>query len=122
MNSSFIVLIPKIVKAKSIVDQYIPVALFKFIFKIIRKVKVIANRLGPIAQRIVLRNQFDFIRGRQVSHAILLTSECVKNLDKKCFGGNIGLKINIRKAFNKVSWDFRSFEILWFSCYHLFLG
>ena len=64
-----------------------------------------------MAARIISPQQYGFIKGRRSADCIALASEGVNLLDKKCFGGNKGFKIDIRKAFDTVEWPFL-FEVL----------
>ncbi|XP_062014240.1 uncharacterized protein LOC133730715 [Rosa rugosa] len=65
-----------------------------------------SDRLAPIASRIILPNQFAFLKGRQISDCIFLISECVNLLDNKCRGGNVAIKFDVAKAFDTLNWDF----------------
>lgn len=71
-NSNLVVLIPKVAEAERI-DQYRPIALANFKYKIISK--ILADRLAKVAPTIVFHNQRDFIQGRQITDCIYLTSE-----------------------------------------------
>lgn len=102
-NSNTIVLIPKNSNADTI-DQYRPIALANFKFKIISK--VLADRLASILPNIVSKEQRGFIRGRNIKDCISLTSEAINTLDKTCFGGNLALKIDVSKAFDTLDWGF----------------
>ncbi|XP_050378576.1 uncharacterized protein LOC126795885 [Argentina anserina] len=75
-----------------------------FIFKII--IKILADRLGSIATRIISPNQSAFLRGRIIADPIILTSECINLLDHNCKGGNIAIKFDVQKEFNTLDWDF----------------
>lgn len=67
----------------------------------------LASRLARVVlNKIVFANQFGFIRGRCIQDYIVGTSECVNGLDKKCFRGNIDMKINIHKAFDTLNSNF----------------
>lgn len=103
LNSVFLVLLPKSAYGNS-VDKYRPVALSNFIFKIFTK--ILATRLGPIAYRIISKNQFAFIKGRQISQAIVSVSENFNCMDKMVFGGNVALRVDTKKAFDTLRWDF----------------
>lgn len=46
---------------------------------------------------------FGFIKGWNMEDCIAMVSNCVNLLDKKCFWGNVALKIDIRKAFDSMS-------------------
>jgi hypothetical protein len=102
-NSNTIILIPKIPNADSI-EQYRPVAMANFKFKIITK--VLADRLATILPSIISKEQRGFIKGRNIKDCICLTSEAINLLDKKAFGGNVALKIDISKAFDTLNWTF----------------
>lgn len=80
------------------------IALANFQFKVITK--VFANRLASIAPKIISPQQRGFIRGRHIQECICITSEAVNLLDYKTFGGNLVLKLDIKKAFDTLDWDF----------------
>ncbi|KAK9289093.1 hypothetical protein L1049_017564 [Liquidambar formosana] len=102
-NSSFMVLIPKVPNADSL-GQFRPIVMANFIFKIIPK--ILADRLAPIAHWIISPNQTAFIKGRKITENIGLASECLNLLDHKSYGGNVGLKLDIAKTFDTLSWSF----------------
>jgi hypothetical protein len=103
LNSILIILIPKIAGADKL-DNFRPIALANFQFKIITK--ILADRLVFIASKIISTHQRGFIPGRHIHDCILTASEAVNFLHKKAYGGNIALKIDIKKAFDTVSWRF----------------
>lgn len=72
-----------------------------FLFKVIKK--IIVERLGNIANKIVSQNQFGFIKGRHIKDCIIATLDCVNLLDKQGYDGNVALKIDIRKSFHSMS-------------------
>ena len=102
-NSNTLVLIPKTNNADS-VDQYRPIAVANFKFKIISK--ILADRLASIMPAITSVQQRGFIRGRNIKDCICLTSEAINVLNKKSFGGNMALKVDIEKAFDTLDWNF----------------
>lgn len=65
-----------------------------------------ADILGIIASKITSINQRGFIPGRNIQDCILTTSEAINSLHKKSYGGNLALKIDVRKAFDTVNWKF----------------
>lgn len=81
-----------------------PVALANFKFKIITK--VLADRLAQIAPKVISENQRGFIKDRHITDCICITSEVINQLDKRSFGGNIAMKIDIKKAFDTMDWTF----------------
>ena len=102
-NANTLILIPKTSNADSI-DQYRPIALANFKFKVITK--VMADRLAKILPNIISVEQRGFIRGRNIKDCIILASEAINVLDKKSFGGNLALKIDVSKAFDTLNWTF----------------
>lgn len=102
-NSNVVVLIPKTPEAVSI-DQYRPISLANFKFKIITK--VLADRLVVVAPKIISENQRGFIKGRHIHDCIGVASEAVNLMHKRSFGGNIALTIDIKKAFDSLDWNF----------------
>ncbi|KAL6139472.1 hypothetical protein ACLB2K_057776 [Fragaria x ananassa] len=92
------------VDGASSISQFRPIALANFLFKIIPK--ILADRLGPIASRIISVNQSALLPGRRISDCIGLVSEGFNLLDRKIRGGNVGIKVDIAKAFDTLNWEF----------------
>lgn len=103
LNSNLVVLIPKVPNADKI-EQFRPIALANFKFKIITK--ILAYRLAKIASKIISPNQRGFIQGREIGDCICLASEGINLLERKSFGRNITLKIGIKKEFDTIDWNF----------------
>lgn len=103
INSSIVALIPKVPNAVKI-EQYRPITLANYKFKVITKIP--ADRLATIAPKIITENQRGFIKGRHISYCIGVASECINLLDKKSFGGQLSMKIDIKKAFDTLDWNF----------------
>jgi hypothetical protein len=99
-NSNIIVLIPKVSNVNSL-NQYMPIALANYKFKIISK--IIANRLASIMPAITSVQQRGFIKGRSIKDCICLTSEAINVLHKKSVVGNLALKVDIAKAFDTLN-------------------
>jgi len=103
LNSNILILIPKVQGADRL-DNFRPIALANFQFKIITK--ILADRLGIIASKIVSVHQRGFIPGRHIQDCIVTASEVINVLHKKTYGGNLALKIDVRKAFDTLNWPF----------------
>lgn len=56
--------------------------------------------------RIITPNQYSFIKDRNIHEAISFAFDGVNLLNKKCFSGNLAMKVDIRKAFDTLDWDF----------------
>jgi len=102
-NVNIIDLIPKTNKADT-VEQFRPIAIANFKFKVISK--ILANRLSTIMLAISSIQQRGFIKGRIIKDCICLTSEVINVLHKKTFGGNLALKVDMAKAFDTINWIF----------------
>lgn len=102
-NSNILILLPKLQDSECISD-YRPIALANFLFKIITR--IVADRLEPIASRIISPNHSAFLQGRSIVDPIVLTSECVNLLDRKCKRGNVAIKFDISKAFDTLDWNY----------------
>jgi hypothetical protein len=98
-NSNIIALLPKFPEASSI-DQYRPIAMANFKFKIISK--IIADRLASIMPNLISVKQKCFIHGRDIKDCLCIASEAANLLHNKAFGGNVALKIDINKAFDSL--------------------
>ena len=97
------ILIPKVPGANSM-DRFRPIILSNFLFKVIAK--ILADRLGTIAFRIISENQFGFLKGRHIEDFIVAASECFNVMNRQYWGGNMAMKIDIKKAFDSIEWDF----------------
>jgi len=102
-NANSLILIPKSHNADTL-EQYRPIALANFKFKVISK--VLADRLANILPNIISVEQKGFIKGRNIKECMILASEAINVLDKRSFGGNIAMKIDVSKAFDTLNWDF----------------
>ena len=103
MNSGIVALISKSSNAID-VENFRPIAVANFKFKIITK--ILADRLASIAPKLISSQQCGFVKGRHIFDCIGVVSESVNILHKKTFGGNIALKLDIRKAFDTLDWKF----------------
>ncbi|XP_057785445.1 uncharacterized protein LOC131002988 [Salvia miltiorrhiza] len=102
-NANTLVLIPKTDTISSVSDLR-PIILSNFFFKIISK--ILAVRLNKIAAATVSHNQFGFISGRSIHDCIMLGSEGFNCMNRTNHGSNMACKIDIKKAFDTMSWDF----------------
>jgi hypothetical protein len=102
-NSNIIALIPKTPEASSI-DQYRPIAMANFKFKIISK--ILADRLASLLPDLISDKQKGFIHDRNIKDCLCIASEATNLLHNKSFGGNLALKIDITKAFGTLDWNF----------------
>eukprot|EP00253_Pinus_taeda_P018415 PITA_18415 len=100
INSTFIALIPK-TDSPSSFDDFRPVSLCNVLYKIISK--IIANRLRPILSTHIAPHQFAFLEDRQIHEAIGSSQEALHSIWTKHLKSTL-LKIDLSKAFDRVSW------------------
>ncbi|XP_026384214.1 uncharacterized protein LOC113279760 [Papaver somniferum] len=108
LNSNFLFLLPKNQGAR-IAEQFRPIGLANFIFKIF--IRIITTRISSLIIRLISSQQSAFIKGRNIHDKIVLASEMISELNIKIRGGNVGLKLDITQAFDSLSWEFL-FEVL----------
>ncbi|XP_057790987.1 uncharacterized protein LOC131008105 [Salvia miltiorrhiza] len=102
-NASVMVLSPKKEVVNSVMDLR-PIVLSNFFYKIIPK--ILATRLSIVAAKYVTKNQFGFISGRSIHDCIMLGSEGINCMKRTSGGQNMACKIDIKKAFDTLRWDF----------------
>ena len=102
LNDAYMVLLRKKDNPEEIRD-FRPISLIHSFGKLVTK--CMANRLAGVLDRLVLRNQSAFIKGRSIHdnfQAVQLACKAVHATKKPC----VLLKIDIAKAFDTVSWEF----------------
>lgn len=102
LNSTFLALIPKEGQAH-LPQQFRPIALCNIIYKLLTK--VIASRLKPILPTIISSEQSSYVEGKQIMDSVILAHEVIHSLQKTKTLGML-LKLDISKAFDKISWDY----------------
>lgn len=96
-------LIPKCPIPSSFND-FRPISLLNFSFKIITK--VLARRLSSILPTIISPNQAAFVKGKSIHDHLALAHELTQKLNRKLLGGTLGMKLDISRAFDKLDWSF----------------
>lgn len=102
LNATFITLVPKLYQAAT-PEKFRPIALCNVIYKIISK--VIANRLKPLLPLLISPEQTGYVEGCQILDDIILTHEVIHSLKQTKNPGML-LKIDLSKAFDKLSWSY----------------
>ncbi|XP_042479159.1 uncharacterized protein LOC122060066 [Macadamia integrifolia] len=103
INNNFLALIPKIEGALSL-DKFRPLCMGNFSCKIISK--ILAMRLSCVLPKIISEEQGAFQKGKIIHSNISLASELANMMFASTRGGGMGLKIDIHKAFDTISWNF----------------
>jgi hypothetical protein len=83
-----------------------PISLCNVLYKMVSK--LLANRLKGCLEKCVSEEQSTFIEGRSILDNALSAIEVIHALKRKTRGrkGELTLKIDISKAYDKVDWGF----------------
>lgn len=69
--------------------------------------KIIANRFRLVFPNIISQEQASFIAGRNISDNVIIAQEVIHCMHNKKKSNNwMALKLDIEKAYDRVSWDF----------------
>lgn len=77
INSTFLVIIPKVVGAKNIKD-FISISLIGSIYKLISK--VLTRKMSKVLGEVIGENQNAFVEGRQFLDVVMIANEIVDEL------------------------------------------
>lgn len=100
LNSTFIVLIPKLEGATK-VEQFRPIALCNVVLKMITK--ILSNRLRPLLESLVSSPQAAFVPGQHITDNTILNQELMHFLNgRKGKTAYMALKIDMAKAYDRV--------------------
>jgi len=103
MNHTLIALVPKSSHANSVGD-FRPIACCNVIYKVISKILV--ARLRPVLGGIINLSQSAFVEGRSMIENIHLVQELLRKYNRKRVSPRCLIKVDLRKAYDSVSWDF----------------
>lgn len=98
-----LVLIPKKEQVSKF-SNLTPISLSTFINKIISR--VIHGRLVEVLHRIIFNSQIGFMKGRTIAENVLLAQEIIRDINRRNKHHNVVVKLDITKAYNRVSWIF----------------
>ncbi|XP_074282600.1 uncharacterized protein LOC141607138 [Silene latifolia] len=104
-NNTIIVLIPKTDKPEC-VSQFRPISLCNVIYRLASK--CMANRLKLVIPSIISESQQAFVPDRLMSDGCLIAHEIMHYINKTKKGTNCYsvIKLDMHKAFDRVSWNF----------------
>ncbi|OMO73216.1 reverse transcriptase [Corchorus capsularis] len=105
LNKTNIVLIPKVPNPEE-VGQFRPISLCNYMYKVISKVLV--NRMKGMLTDIITPSQCAFVPQRQIQNNIFIILEAFHHLrlKKSKKDVEVGLKLDMNKAYDRVEWDF----------------
>ncbi|XP_073120503.1 uncharacterized protein [Henckelia pumila] len=102
-TATTITLIPKVEGAQAWTD-FRPISLCNVSNKIISK--LLYSRLRSVVGRLVFQSQSGFVPGRMIADNILLAHELTHSLNLPARGGNVILKLDMAKAYDRFQWSF----------------
>ena len=73
------------------------------IYKVIAK--IIAQRIKPILSKVITEEQFGFLQNRKILDAVSIAQEVIHTI-KKEKQPTFALKLDLSKAYDRVSWTF----------------
>ncbi|XP_015169049.1 uncharacterized protein [Solanum tuberosum] len=103
MSRACLVLLPKI-EHPSRLTELRPISLSNFTNKIISK--VLNMRLATVLPLLLSDNQSRFVRGKSITESIMLAQEITNGIKKPEIGSNVVIKLDMAKAYDRVSWSF----------------
>ncbi|KAL2246328.1 UNVERIFIED_CONTAM: Retrovirus-related Pol polyprotein from type-2 retrotransposable element R2DM, partial [Sesamum indicum] len=86
--------------------DYRPISCCNVIYKAITK--IISDRLAPALEHLIDHCQSAFIGGRNITDNIFLAQEMVRQYSRKRISPRCTINIDLRKAYDSVSWTFLS--------------
>ncbi|KAH9685635.1 putative ribonuclease H protein [Citrus sinensis] len=104
LNQTLIVLIPKTNNPDSL-KLFRPISLCTVVYKTITK--LVANCLKTILPQLIGPAQTSFVPGRHIIENVIVAQEIIHSMKNK--GGKTGqmaIKVDLEKAYDRLSWDF----------------
>mgnify|MGYP004708601619 CR=1 FL=1 len=103
VNATAVTLVPKSSQPETFADFH-PISVCNAIYRVI--FKIISTRLQHVMPSLISSNQSVFIRDRLIHENSLLCYELVHNYHLSSGPPRMAIKIDLRKAFDFVRWDF----------------
>ncbi|KAL0289207.1 UNVERIFIED_CONTAM: hypothetical protein Sradi_7078000 [Sesamum radiatum] len=103
INTTLISLIPK-VNNPTVVAEFRPISCCNVLYKAITKILV--QRLRSILDTLISPSQNAFVPGRSIGDNILLAQELFSGYNQRNQPPRCALKVDLRKAYDTVEWDF----------------
>ncbi|KAL0401943.1 UNVERIFIED_CONTAM: hypothetical protein Slati_4224200 [Sesamum latifolium] len=119
VNATLLSLIPK-VQNPTLVAEFRPISCCKMLYKVITK--IIVQWLSGLLDKIISPSQNAFVLGRCIGDNILLAQELFQGYNQQHLPPRCALKVDIRKAYDTVEWDFLSAALKLFGFPPLFIS
>ncbi|GKU97025.1 hypothetical protein SLEP1_g10208 [Rubroshorea leprosula] len=91
------------------IEEYRPISLIGVMYKII--VKLLANRLRKVLDKVIGEQQMAFIEGRQLVDGVVIANEVIDEAKRKKKRSFL-FKVDFEKAYDKVCWDFLDYMLM----------
>ncbi|XP_074288568.1 uncharacterized protein LOC141613722 [Silene latifolia] len=105
VNTTTLTLIPKVTNPKSVLE-FRPIACCNIIYKAITKVMCL--RLNRVLPDIINESQGGFVKNRNIMENILICQDLVRMYNRKVASPRCLIKIDLKKAYDSVEWNFLS--------------
>ncbi|KAL2226740.1 UNVERIFIED_CONTAM: hypothetical protein Sindi_2032700 [Sesamum indicum] len=102
-TTTTIVLVPK-VESPQTWNDFRPISLCNVTNKILSK--LIYNKLHNTLSDLISPSQSGFVPGRLIGDNILMAQEVIHQLDLRYNKGNLVIKLDMSKAYDRVNWNF----------------
>ncbi|KAL0445137.1 UNVERIFIED_CONTAM: hypothetical protein Slati_2236400 [Sesamum latifolium] len=119
VNATLLSLIPK-VQNPTLVAEFWPISCCNVLYKVITK--IIVQRLSGVLDDLISPSQNAFVPGRSIGDNILLAQELFQGYNQQHVPPRCALKVDIRKAYDTVEWDFLSAVLKLFGFPPLFVS
>ncbi|KAL0293831.1 UNVERIFIED_CONTAM: Retrovirus-related Pol polyprotein from type-2 retrotransposable element R2DM [Sesamum radiatum] len=103
INATLISLIPK-VNSPSVVAEFRPISCCNVLYKAVTKILV--QRMRSILHTLISPSQNAFVPGRSIGDNVLLAQELFSGYNQRNLPPRCALKVDLRKAYDTVEWDF----------------
>lgn len=102
-NATTLILIPKVNNASS-ATEFRPISRLNTVYKVISK--LISIRLKAVLPRVISQAQSAFMPSHLLAENVLLATDLVKGYSNSNSEPKAMLKVDLKKAFDSVRWDF----------------
>lgn len=103
------------------VHDYWSISLCNTFYKIITKILI--NRLQPLLPSMISLEQGTFVQGRSIAKNILLSQEVMQSFHKASSTRGLAMiKVDMKKAYDRVHWDFLFHILNQFGFHPIFLS